>query len=304
MNNQKNNDNSLCTASSNKELLVLIVTGLSGAGKANVIRSLEDLGFFCVDNLPVPLMFTLLNLILQTQSHVLKVALGIDARSQHFLQNFINEVQTLKQKEPFNLLKIVFLTAREDTLIKRFQETRRNHPLGQNIDLLSAIRKEQQLLEPIKRIADVIIDTDAFNIHELRRLVQQSFDSKNQRHMLVNLVSFGFKYGIPIESNLVLDLRFLPNPYFVQELKQSTGKDQAVYDYIFSKQVTQDYWDKCIDFLQDTLQRCYEEGRFFVTISIGCTGGKHRSVAFIERIMTLKIPFTNWLVQHRDIEKE
>jgi UPF0042 nucleotide-binding protein len=287
------------------DFLILIVTGLSGAGKTSVMRALEDTGFYCVDNLPVPLIFTFLNLVLQTRQNTLKVALGIDARGQQYLQYFLEEVAKLKQTGPFHQLKIMFLKASEETLIKRFQETRRNHPLlDTSTDLVSAIREETQLLEPIMHIADVTLDTDLFNVHELRHWVRKTFETDAHKKILVNLVSFGFKYGLPPESNLVFDVRFLPNPYFIPELKPLTGKDGAVQEYVFSKPEAASYWQLLFQFINTTLEKYYEEGRYFVTIAIGCTGGKHRSVSFVEKLSTMQLAHAQLLVQHRDIAKE
>lgn len=288
-----------------QDFLVLIVTGLSGAGKTSVMRTLEDAGFYCVDNLPVPLIFTFLNLIIQTQPNTLKVALGIDARGQQYLQHFMAEVANLKKSGPFKHLKIIFLKASQETLIKRFQETRRNHPLvDEHTDLLTAIRAEAKLLEPIMQVADITVDTDIFNVHELRNWVRQSFEVQQQRKMLVNLLSFGFKYGLPAESNLVFDVRFLPNPYFVPELKAQTGKESAIQEYIFSKPEAIAYWQLLLQFITITLEKYYEEGRYFVTIAIGCTGGKHRSVSFVERLAQTSLPNASVLVHHRDLSKE
>lgn len=288
-----------------KDFLVLIVTGLSGAGKTSVMRTLEDAGFYCVDNLPVPLIFTFLNLIVQTQPNTPKVALGIDARGQHYLEHFIAEVTALKQTGTFQQIKIIFLKANTNTLIKRFQETRRSHPLAdESTDLLSAIKLEEELLDPIMQAADIVLDTDIFNVHELRNLIRQSFETSQQRKILVNFVSFGFKYGLPQESNLVFDVRFLPNPYFISDLKSLTGIDPRVQEFVFSKQETQGYWQVLHQFISTTLEKYYEEGRYFVTIAIGCTGGKHRSVSFVERFGTTSFPNARVSIQHKDILKE
>lgn len=287
------------------KFLIIIVTGLSGAGKTSVMRTLEDAGFNCVDNLPVPLIRTFLDLIMQTHTHTTKVALGIDSRGQQYLQHFMSEIASLKENTSLFQLKIMFLKASNDTLIKRFQETRRNHPLlEQTIDLTSAIQEEIKLLEPIMQIADITLDTDIFNIHELRNWVRNSFATDQKPILLVNLVSFGFKYGLPTESNLVFDVRFLPNPYFVAELKYLTGQDPEVQEYVFSQQETIHYWQLLLHFITTTLEKYYEEGRYSVTIAIGCTGGKHRSVSFVERFGKITIPNTSIVIQHRDITRE
>lgn len=282
---------------------VLIVTGLSGAGKTSVMRALEDLGFYCVDNLPVPLLSTFLKLA-HTQTNLGKIALGIDARGEQFLSNLISEVETIKQSDMQCKPKIIFLTAHANTILKRFQETRRKHPLSDDISLEQAIEKERLLLGPIMSMADVILETDIFNVHELRDVVRRSFSNETSRELTVNLVSFGFKYGVPAESNLVYDLRFLPNPYFIPALKILDGRKQDIKTFLFSQEAVIDYWERLRGFLNYSLQKFYEEGRFFVTVAIGCTGGKHRSVAFVEKICEEKWSHIKFLPTHRDVERE
>lgn len=280
---------------------VIIVTGLSGAGKSGVIRGLEDLGFYCVDNLPVPMLSVFLNLAFQTQT--LKVALGIDARGEQFFTDFITEVQKLKKELGTNL-KIIFLTASPETLIKRFQETRRTHPLAKDIDLVQAIEKEKQILAPIMGMADIKLDTNAFNTHDLRKWVSVAFSNEQVRKLVVNLVSFGFKYGVPTESNMVHDLRSLPNPYFIPSLKALDGRTPDIQNYLFEQPTVVAYWDKLIDYTKFAIDKFYQEGRFFVTVSIGCTGGKHRSVTFVERLSKQNWENIKFLVNHRDVGKE
>ncbi len=280
---------------------VIIVTGLSGAGKSGVIRGLEDLGFYCVDNLPVPMLSVFLNLAFQTQT--LKVALGIDARGEQFFTDFITEVQKLKKELGTNL-KIIFLTASTETLIKRFQETRRTHPLAKDIDLLQAIEKEKQILAPIMGMADIKLDTNSFNTHDLRKWVSAAFSNEQVRKLVVNLVSFGFKYGIPTESNMVHDLRSLPNPYFIPSLKALDGRTPDIQNYLFEQPVVVDYWDRLVDYTKFAIDKFYQEGRFFVTVSIGCTGGKHRSVTFVERLSKQNWENIKFLINHRDVSKE
>ncbi len=288
----------------NKDKQIVIVTGLSGAGKTSVMRALEDLGFFCVDNLPIPLLATFLQLVTQTQGNPLKVALGLDARGEHFCHDLADEIKRLKQNPAHHNIKIIFLNAGTQTLIKRFQETRRKHPLADNIDLGAAITKEKDLLEPIIMSADVILDTDTFNIHDLRKWVSNAFSDIQTKELVVNLISFGFKHGSPEESNLVFDIRFLPNPFFVPHLKKSDGRSKEIQEYLFGQTTVIDYWNRLSSFIQYSLQQFYEEDRFFVTIAIGCTGGKHRSVAFVEKIKNESWPKVRFLVNHRDVEKE
>jgi len=242
-----------------------------------------------------------LNLAFQTQT--LKVALGIDARGEQFFTDFITEVQKLKKELGTNL-KIIFLTASTETLIKRFQETRRTHPLAKDIDLIQAIEKEKQILAPIMGMADIKLDTNAFNTHDLRKWVSAAFSNEQVRKLVVNLVSFGFKYGVPTESNMVHDLRSLPNPYFIPSLKALDGRTPDIQNYLFEQPAVVDYWNKLADYTKFAIDKFYQEGRFFVTVSIGCTGGKHRSVTFVERLSKQNWENIKFLINHRDVGKE
>lgn len=285
---------------------ILIVTGCSGAGKTSVIRCLEDLGFYCIDNLPLPLLQSFSHLVFNARNNLPKVALGIDIRGQQFFHDFILEVDRLKRQNAQDLiLKIIFLNASNKTLVRRFQETRRNHPLtGKNTSLISAIKKEKKLLEPIMAMSEIVLDTDEFNIHALRNWVFSSFEYAAKQEILVNLISFGFKYGIPTESNMVYDLRSLPNPYFVPELKLINGTNKKIVNYLFAKKDVSNFFERLTSFLRYALLKSYKEGRFFVNVAIGCTGGKHRSVAFVEKISQQKWENIKFLVHHRDLGKE
>lgn len=286
-----------------QDILFLIITGLSGAGKTSVMRALEDLGFFCIDNLPLPLLASFLDIAFKADTNLSRVALGIDARGEQFLTDFTHTIKQLRHHEAKNL-KVIFFNASEKTLLKRFQETRRKHPLAHGIDLITAIKKEKSLLEPIKALSDMILDTDIFNIYELRDWVRQSFSDGQKKELFVDLVSFGFKYGIPSESNLVYDIRFLPNPHFIPELKPLNGKHESIQQYLFTNVVVKDYWKHLTTFLAYSLQKFHEEGRSMVTIAIGCTGGKHRSVAFVEKLKQEKFDNIQFIVHHRDLGKE
>jgi len=293
-----------CSTDTQKNVIskrVIIVTGLSGAGKSGVLKGLEDLGFYCVDNLPIPMLSVFLNLAFQTKTF--KVALGIDVRGEQFFTDFCTEIQKVK-KDPDLNVKIIFLTASTETLIKRFQETRRNHPLAKDIDLIQAIEKEQQILTPIMSMADIKLDTNLFNVHDLRKWVSTLFATDQNRKLIVNLVSFGFKYGIPPESNLLHDLRSLPNPYFIPALKALDGRNTDVQNYLFEQKVVIDFWNKLIDYTKFVVDKFYQEGRFFVTVSIGCTGGRHRSVSFVEKLSQQKWENVKFLVNHRDTIKK
>jgi RNase adapter protein RapZ len=289
-----------------QERQVVIVTGMSGAGKSNVLHTLEDLGFYCVDNLPIPLISTFLNFAFHAHTNIVKVALGVDARGgQRFLKGFLAQINKIKGKEYQRAnIRIIFLNANTNTILKRFQTTRRNHPLVRGVSMEVAIEKERKLLVPIKELADVVYDTDKLTVHDLRRWVLSTFSKSYRQELVVNLVSFGFKYGVPSESNSVYDLRFLPNPYFVPELRKFNGKTDVIQTYLFNKSEVVDYWDRLRDFLNYSVTKYQEEGRFFATIAIGCTGGKHRSVAFVERLSKENWDSVSFLTHHRDIGKE
>lgn len=284
----------------------LIITGLSGAGKTIFIRSLEDFGFYCVDNLPLPMLSPFFNLAYQGQQNLSKVALSVDARGKEFLSDFITSLDKIREQEKERWdLKIVFLNASNETITRRFQETRRKHPLADNNkNLAEAIKEERKLLEPIKSLADIVLDTDVFNVHDLKSWVKSSLSSTMQQEIIVNVTSFGFKYGMPTDSNLVYDLRFLPNPYFEKELKHLDGRNDLIQKYLFEKEPVVTYWEMLRDFLKYSVEKFYDKGRFFVNIGIGCTGGKHRSVAFVEKLGDQRWDNTRFLIRHRDLGKE
>lgn len=283
---------------------VFIVTGLSGAGKNVVMRALEDLSFYCVDNLPVPLISTFLKFAFHSHSELLKVALGIDARGERFLDTFMREMDEIRSSSGFgSSIKIIFLQAHHTTLVKRFEETRRKHPLAQGKSLEAALRREQVLLEPIVNRADIVLDTDTFNIHELRNWVHRSFSEPGSSEIVLNLISFGFKYGVPLESNLVFDVRFLPNPYFIPALKQLDGRNEAVQQFLNNEPLFIEYWSRFLPFAHYLLQNYFQEGRPFVTLAIGCTGGKHRSVTLVEKLKAEHWNTIRCITLHRDIHK-
>ncbi|MBL4588324.1 RNase adapter RapZ [Candidatus Babeliales bacterium] len=281
-----------------KELV--IVTGLSGAGKTGVVRVLEDLDYYCIDNLPVPMIRHFIECIAM-EHDLSKVAFGIDIRGKDFFSTFLYEIEQIKKMAW--KVTIIFLDAHDKTLLKRYQETRRRHPLQQDITLSEAISYERKLLDPILQEADLHMNTDSWNVHDLRKWARSYFNASIAPDLLVNFVSFGFKHGTPLESNALYDLRSLPNPYFVPDLRSMSGKDIQVYEYLFHNREIQEYWDKFITFLEFSLKKTYEEGRFSATIAIGCTGGRHRSVAFVERLAKHKFSQVKSIIYHRDIEK-
>jgi UPF0042 nucleotide-binding protein len=281
---------------------VIIVTGYSGAGKSSVLRTLEDTGFLCVDNLPIALLGQFFDLTKQSTLGRKRIALGIDIRGGDSMESVVEAL--LEMKLQFPTLKILFLRASAPVLMKRFQETRRKHPLADVIHLSDAIEKERLMMQPLVDRSDIIFDTDQLNIHQLRSMIRTTFSQEQLQKIVVSLISFGFKYGIPTESNYVFDLRSLPNPYFVDSLKSYSGTDARINEYLFEKQPVREYWERLIDFIRYAIAKSYEEGRCFMNIAIGCTGGKHRSVAFIEKIALETMPHTHFLLQHRDIDRE
>lgn len=281
---------------------VVVVTGYSGAGKNTVLRSLEDIGFFCVDNLPGALLQPFFESVMHAEIPHHRIALGLDVRTD--ITSVMEKLCRLKAIWPFSL-KIVFVASSYPVLLKRFQETRRKHPLAnEGIDLSDAIAKEQAILQPLYDMADVLLDTDQFTIHQVRQFVIQAFATNAQQRMVVTITAFGFKYGVPPESNLVFDLRFLPNPYFIASLKNLNGTDQAIYDYLFAQPTVKECWDRIESFANYMIEQSLKEGRFTMTIAFGCTGGRHRSVAFAQRFAQRMQPQVTFLTRYRDIDRD
>ncbi len=289
-------------ASAKERAQVVIVTGHSGAGKNTVLHSLEDIGFFCISNLPVSLLQPFFDSVIQEKIPSQRIALGLDVRGD--LTTIMHKLFRLKTVWPFSL-KVVFVTSSYQVLLKRFQETRRPHPLTTSTrDISDAIKHEQDVLHPLMQMADVVLDTDQFTIHQLRQFVIRSFSKEGAQHMLVTVTAFGFKYGVPAESNLVFDARFLPNPYFEPELKKLNGTDLAIQEYLFAQKTVQEYWDHLTAFALYVMRQSHKEGRFAMNIAIGCTGGRHRSVALAYRFVQQEIPSVTFAIKYRDVEKD
>lgn len=286
------------------EIPIYIVTGYSGAGKTIVLRALEDLGYFCIDNLPLNLLPYLTDFLKQPSITNKKIVLGIDIRTHSSINTLVEGILSWNKNLSNNKIKILFLNSSTQTLLKRFQETRRKHPLAENRDLSDAIKYEQELLKPIQDIANIFIDTDYLTIHELKNLVRDIFSSEIQPSILVNFISFGFKYGVPEESNFVYDIRSLPNPYFIPELKELNGTDILVQNYLFDQHDTIEYWNRLLEFIKFSIERTYKEGRFFIQIAIGCTGGKHRSVAFVDKLFKIEFEQAKSIAKHRDLLRD
>jgi len=281
------------------QLLTIILTGLSGAGKTVALNAFEDSGFFCVDNLPLKLIETFVNISSKTPT-ISKIAIGIDIREKSFLTDFSDAISVLREKHK---LEIIFLEASDNALIRRFKETRRPHPLGHK-DLRKAIQRESKLLTTIRREANTVIDTSALTPHQLRKFITELYLKKGPKKMTVSLVSFGYKFGVPPEADLLFDVRFLPNPYFIEKLKPFPGTSAKVKKFVLSNSSTKDFLNKLYPLLNHIIPLYSQEGRSYLTIGIGCTGGRHRSPAIVHEIEgNLRKQKIKTTVTHRDIDR-
>ena len=280
---------------------LVLVTGLSGSGKGSVLNTFEDLGFYCVDNLPVALIPTFSELYEEGRGEIERAALLVDAREGEQIDKLPGIYRKLRSQHPVTL---VFIEASDDALLRRFSETRRPHPLGHGASIAEGIRAERRRMAPIRRLADVVIDTTKFNVHELRQLIIDRFQNPGSRPLLVSVVSFGFRYGIPADADLVFDVRFLPNPHFVPRLRPFSGKDRRVARYIRSFPQTGEFLRRIESLLGYLIPHYIREGKSYLTIALGCTGGRHRSVTLAEviRRALARKGYTAKVV-HRDLEK-
>jgi RNase adapter protein RapZ len=280
---------------------LVILTGLSGSGKRSVLNTFEDLGFYCVDNLPVSLIPTFSELYEGGRGEVERAALLVDAREGTHIAQLPGIYRKLSSERAATL---VFIEASDAVLQRRFSETRRPHPLGKGGSIADGIREERRRMAPIRRLADVIIDTSKFSVHELRQLIIERFQGPGRRPLLVSVVSFGFRYGIPADADLVFDVRFLPNPHFVPRLRPFSGKDPRVARYIRSFPQTGEFLRRIESLLGYLIPHYIREGKSYLTVALGCTGGRHRSVALAEVIRrALKRKGYSAKVVHRDLEK-
>jgi UPF0042 nucleotide-binding protein len=280
----------------------VIVTGLSGSGKTQAIRALEDLGYFCIDNLPVQLIPTVADLSTREDAGLDKVAIVVDVREGGFLSQFPRVYKRLKAQARVKPT-LIFLEASHSTLVRRFSETRRPHPLAPDRSATEGITEEREKLNPIRRMADLILDTSSLTVHELRdAFMSMSRDGRTKADMVVNVVSFGFKNGVPEDADLVFDVRCLPNPHFVDELRPLTGRDRAVVSYMEKHGETHEFRDKLTTFLKFALPHYVREGKSYLTVAIGCTGGRHRSVMMAEalRRSLAQTKGVRFRVKHRD----
>jgi UPF0042 nucleotide-binding protein len=280
----------------------VILTGLSGSGKTHAIRALEDLGYFCVDNLPTLMIPTMAELAARDESGLGKVAIVVDVRERGFLKEFPRVYKKLKATpgvEP----RLIFLEASHSALVRRFSETRRPHPMARGRSVPEGIQEGRQRMNVIRGLADLILDTSNLTVHELRdNLMRMSRDKAGPAEMVVNLVSFGFKHGVPVDADLVFDVRCLPNPHFVEGLRQLTGRDAAVVRYMRRQPASREFIERLTSFLRFALPHYVLEGKSYLTVAIGCTGGRHRSVMIAEALEKglKKVKGVRIRVKHRD----
>lgn len=285
-----------------QEPRVVILTGVSGSGKSTALRALEDAGFYCVDNLPIVFLEKLLELSAHTAGEVTRIALVVDAREGRFLSEAPRVIEEVRRRG--TRVEVIFFDATDDALLRRYSETRRRHPLGTG-SVPEGIAAERKALEGLKEIADEVVDTSSLNVHELKRLVHARFVEGEVEKMGVTVVSFGFRYGLPSHADVVLDVRFLPNPYFVPELKPYPGTDARVSEFVLSQADARAFLDRSLDLCNFLLPRYRAEGKSYLTIAIGCTGGRHRSVAVAAAMAAaLHAAGSDVRLWHRDLEKE
>lgn len=278
----------------------VIVTGMSGAGKSTAMKMLEDFGYFCVDNLPIALIKKFAALSFDSKGKIDKVALGVDIRSGN-----VNDLERVLDEIPQK--EIFFIDAGDETLIKRFKETRRTHPLVSQGRVDEGIALERKELKVLKERADYIVNTDNLLTRDLRSEMEKIFvENKDYKNLFINILSFGFKYGIPVDSDLVFDVRFMPNPYYEEDLKHKTGNDKEVQDFVLSSPVSGEFLEKLQDMIRFLIPNYIAEGKHQLVISIGCTGGKHRSVTIANRLYEClkKDEEYGIKITHRDIGKE
>jgi UPF0042 nucleotide-binding protein len=281
----------------------VVITGVSGAGKSYAIKCLEDIGFFCVDNMPATLIPVFADLCLQYGGRISNVALVVDIRERDFLDNIAGNLSELRSKGIE--YDILFLDATDEALLRRFSETRRKHPLGEGVGVLEGLHEERRRVAFLRDSARRVIDTSAMTPGELRDVLVSTFGTSDKRpELLTTIVSFGYKFGLPLDSDVVLDVRFLPNPHYVHELRAYTGNDKKVVAFLEACDVTREFLEHLESFLGFLLPRFEKEGKSYLTIAVGCTGGRHRSVYMANRIAELlERRGVDVRVQHRDVTK-
>lgn len=280
---------------------LVIITGMSGAGKTVAIQSFEDLGYFCIDNMPPNLIPKFWELIKES-GKITKIALVVDLRSRSFFE----EIQAMLveiENTAFISTRVLFLDASDSELVSRYKETRRTHPLAMDGLITEGIRKERAVLEELKADASIVIDTTELSPRQLREKINEEFRSSNDAGFRIEMVSFGYKYGLPIDADIVMDVRFLPNPHYIAELRPLTGLEEPVYDYVMSFSSTENFYQRFLSLLQSILPGYVEEGKSNLLVAIGCTGGQHRSVALTQRIGEALAQDYKVNITHRDKAK-
>ena len=283
----------------------VIITGMSGSGKSNAIKNFEDIGYYCIDNMPPKLFTKFAQLCTQLEGGITKVAFAVDTRSGKMFRELCSCIDEFEKE--IGKLEILFLDCDSQILVKRYKESRRQHPLSDAGTILDGIEKERVLLEDVRRRANYIVDTSNMKLPQLKEYINTVFgaDIDTKKRMTVNVLSFGFKYGIPMDADLVMDVRFLPNPFYIPELKEKTGLDSEVSDYVMSFEVAQQFADKLRDMFDFLMPQYVAEGKSNIVIAIGCTGGKHRSVTLANELTKhLTDCGYNTFVNHRDINKD
>lgn len=282
-------------------LKLVIITGMSGAGKTVAIQSFEDMGFFCIDNMPPSLIPKFWELIKES-GKITKIALVVDLRSRSFFEEIQSMLVSIENTN-FIDTQVLFLDASDEELVSRYKETRRTHPLAMDGLITEGIRKERAILEDLKPKATIVIDTTKLTPRQLREKINQEFKSSTDHGFRVEMVSFGFKYGLPIDADIVMDVRFLPNPHYINDLRPLTGMDQPVYEYVMSFPETEEFYEKFLDLLLTIMPGYVKEGKSSLTVAIGCTGGQHRSVALTERVGHALAKEYKVNITHRDKDK-
>jgi UPF0042 nucleotide-binding protein len=277
---------------------LVIVTGVSGAGKSTALRALEDLGYYAADNLPLPLVPKFLELV-SGRVDIDRAALGIDARGAEFLADALKVFEDVRRAG--HAVEILFLDASDEILIRRFSETRRRHPLS-DTDIRAGIRDEREKLAVLRQAADALVDTGTLTVHVLRALVMERY-GRTDGDLAVTLLSFGFKHGIPVEADIVLDVRFLPNPFFVPQLSALSGEDEAVARFVLEDAETGPFIDKAVELIAVSVRGFQREGKSYATVAIGCTGGRHRSVAIAKELGRRLGGAFSVSIRHRDIQR-
>ena len=285
-----------------KNLETVILSGLSGSGKSTALHTLEDLGFFCVDNLPILLLPKFVELCRNSTFDISRAALVMDVRERDFLKELEPTLASLRGTG-YNPI-LLYLECSDDVLVRRFSETRRQHPLSQGGMVIDGIKRERLLLRDIQAMADIIIDTSALNVHQLKQSIESQFVNISRRDMTLTFLTFGFKYGVPAQADIVIDVRFLPNPHFIPELKPGTGTDERVAGYVLGRPEAMEFVERLKDFLSFQLPLFEREGKAYLTVAIGCTGGRHRSVTIGSLLQQHFSKHRKAVVlQHRDVER-